>query len=167
MGIETAVAVIGLVIAGAGAYSQHEAGQDQKDALKKQGNLQREQFELERRKADIESARNARSAVRQARIARASIINAGADSGTLTSSGVQGGASSVGSQLEGNLDFFNTMHGLNEQIISTQAERGDAVIAGGQAQADSAKAGAIGAIGGTVFGAAGGFKTIFSESKTT
>lgn len=156
------VAYGALATTAASAYTQYRAAGVQSNALKDQGRLQQEQFALERQKADIENIRQARAAVRQARIARATVINQGADTGTLGSSGVQGGASSVGAQLGANLDFFNEMHGLNDQIITTQAARGDAVIAGAQAQADSAKAGAIGSLGGTVFGAAGGFKTIFS-----
>lgn len=160
-----AIAVAALVVASFAAYQQYEAAGDQADAAKKQGEAlerqgtaQKDQFDLESKRADIQNARQARAAIRQGRIARASVINAGANTGTLMSSGVAGGAGSVQSQTAGNLSFFNETGGINQQIIGTQRRQGQAATDAGVAQAEmlvnqgeSAQWGAIGQLGGTVF----------------
>jgi hypothetical protein len=180
MGFEAAAA-IGIGMVGASAIEQNRqarhaanAAEDQSAALQAQARAQREQFALEQRKADIANARTVRQAVRQARVARAAIINAGGNTGTLGSSGVQGGASSVGAQLSSNLDFFGTMAGLNRSVTDTQIDQSVAAeragVAGGRiavANAESAAWGAMGQLGGTIFHDFGGFKKIFGGNKQT
>lgn len=172
-------AAIGLGIAGASAIEQNRqarhaasAAQDQSAALQDQAAAQREQFALQQQQADIANTRSVRQAVRQARVARASIINAGGNTGTLGSSGVMGGASSVNAQLSSNFNFFGTMAGLNRSITDTQIDQSVAAeragVAGGRiavANAESAAWGAYGNLGGTIFQGAGGFRTIFGGNK--
>lgn len=105
-------------------------------------------------------------------MARATVINAGANSGTLNSSGVQGGVSSVVAQNSANMSFFSQMGTLNSGVLDTQIAQGAAAARAGQAggditvaQAEGAQAGALANLGGTIFSAAGGYKTIFSGGK--
>lgn len=175
----TTIAMVGLGVAGVSAMEQNRqarhaasAAGEQSAALQDQAASQREQFALQQQQADIVNTRTVREAVRQARVARAAIINAGGNTGTLGSSGVQGGASSVNAQLSGNLNFFGTMAGLNRSITDTAIDQSVAAeragVAGGKAavaQANSAAWGAYGNLGGTIFSGAGGFRTIFGGNK--
>ena len=54
--------------------------------------------------------------IREARIRRAAVVAAGYDQGVGTSSGVVGGASSVESQLSGNLSFLDQVGNLQASI---------------------------------------------------
>lgn len=158
MGIEVAVA--SLAITAGSAYMQYQAAQDQKDALEDQARASRAQFEAQQRRADIENARSMRQAVRQARAARSVVVNAGANSGTLTSSGVQGGVASIGSQLNSNLSYIGDIAETNAEIAAASLASNQAQIAQGQASAEGAQWGAIGSLSSTIFQASGGFRTI-------
>lgn len=151
----------------AGAIGQYEAAQDAKDAARKQGeaagraaDAQEKQFRLQRKQADIQNVRQLRAAIREARIRRGVVVNAGATTGTLASSGVQGGASSIGAQHASNVTFFNQMEDLGQQTTAAQTEQaraigegGQAAAAGNAAAADAAMWGAIGSLGSTIFAA--------------
>src|SRR5690349_10433438 len=99
------IAIAGLAVSAAGTVSSMES-------QRKAANAQKDQAAFQKRIADVKNMRAQRDAIRQARIARAQVVNAGANSGTSTSSGVEGGASSVGSQLGGNLSYFGEVGGL-------------------------------------------------------
>lgn len=85
-----------------------------------------QQFLAEHRKATVENLRSVRAAVRQARLARGTLTNMGANTGVSGSSGIQGGISSVGSQLSANLSFFTQMDTLNSQGLSAQVDQANA-----------------------------------------
>lgn len=157
------VAMVGLAVGAVGTVGQLMQGQEARKNARAQAEEMRRQAELEQRKADVVAARNLRQSVRQARIARASIINQGATSGTNESSGVLGGVSSVASQEASNIGFVNRVGSLNSQITASQARQGEHSAAIGDAQGTSAIFGAFGNLGGTVFQGAGGFRTIFSQ----
>lgn len=188
-----AAAVIGLAIAGYSAYSQHEAGQKQASGMARMANAaaeqalaaqrnaeaQRDQAVLEQKRADISNLRTVRTQLRQSRIAKATILNSGANAGTSGSSGVMGGVGSVQSQSNANLGYFNEVGGINEGVLATQMRQADAAVdmgraqgaigvaqgQVGQAQGEAAQWGAIGGLGMSVFGGAGGFGTIFSATQ--
>jgi len=160
MGIELAIA--SLVVAGAGAYMQYEAGQEAKDANNKMADAQRRQAQLAQRQADINNARSVRQTVRQTRIAQAAIANAGANAGTTFSSGVQGGISSVQGQNNSNIDYFSSMREINGGITAAQVEQGAAQADIGAAQATAAVGGALGSLGGTIFSITG--KALFDKT---
>lgn len=161
-----AAVVAGVALMAAGAYKQYEAAGDQADAIR-QGNeearIGRErQMAAEQRRADLQAARSVRQAVRQARIARSMVVNAGANTGSLNSSGVAGGASSVGAQARENLNFINQSLDINSEVTAAQMQQanafGEMQTKVADAQAESAQWGAIASLGGTIFSAGGGFK---------
>lgn len=161
MGLET-IAIVGLGLSAAGTVMQMEARSDAKDAARRRADAQAQQAALEQKRADIANARQLRTAIRQARIARASLVNQGANAGTSFSSGVVGGAGSVVSQSNANVGFFNQMGEVNAGITDTQRAQAAAMADYGAAQGDAAIGGALGNLGGTIFQSAGGFKTIFN-----
>jgi hypothetical protein len=144
------------------AQQQNDASQQQVAAAQEAAAAQRRQAELQQKQADIANARALRSAVRQARIASASIVNSGANFGTQFSSGVVGGVQSVEGQNRTNISFFNQSNDINAGITQNQIDVANSNVKTAQAQASSAEAGALGKLGGTIFDAAGGFKTLFS-----
>jgi hypothetical protein len=165
------MAAVTTIIAGAAlgtmAYSanrQRKASKDAAAANDRAVASQERQFAIQRKQADIANARQVRQAVRQARLARAQVINAGAGSGTLGSSGVQGGASSISAQMGSNLSFFSSMHSLNNQAIAEQVIQGRTQGDSFRAQAAGQRAAAVGQLAGTIFSGAGGFKTIFGKT---
>jgi hypothetical protein len=169
------IAIVGLGFQAASFVMNQGAKDDQADAARaqaaateRQAEAQRKQAEIAQRKADMDNARATRAAIRQSRIARASVMNTGANAGTFNSSGVLGGVGSIGSQLGSNMGYFTGQQDANAQITAAQGQQADAIIAGGYAAADAqvaqgnaAQAGAIGGLGQSIFNAAGGFKTIF------
>lgn len=156
------LAIIGLAVSAVGTFVQMDAAKDAQDAQEQQAAAQREQAMLENRRADISNARQLRNAIRQARIARATILNTGANVGTMSSSGVLGGTASIDSQRNSNVGFFGAMDQLNDKVTNTQMAQADAQVQMGEAQGQAAVGGALGTIGGGIFSGAGGFKTIFS-----
>lgn len=89
-------------------YKQYQAG-------KEAANLQQA---MENRKAQ----RSQLQALREAQIKRAMMIQAGANSGVMDSSGLQGGIGSLQSQLAGNIGFANQMTSLGQGVSSAQQQ---------------------------------------------
>lgn len=89
-------------------YKQYQAG-------KEAANLQQA---MESRKAQ----RSQLQALREAQIKRAMMIQAGANSGVMDSSGFQGGIGSLQSQLAGNIGFANQMTSFGQVIGSAQQQ---------------------------------------------
>lgn len=86
-----------------------EAMQRGKDAAK----LQQAQIAEQNKRSQIQ-------ALREAQIKRAMMVQQGASSGALDSSGFRGGVSSLGSQLGGNIQFSNTIGQLSQQQAAAQ-----------------------------------------------
>lgn len=99
-------AVIGTAIwaTGGSLYASSQAAKQQKRSL---------QFQQEQQKLAL--ARERREQVRQARKARAAIQAAAAGAGVTSSSGLEGGVSSVGSQLSSNLNYLTKQETLSDQ----------------------------------------------------
>ncbi len=157
------VAVIGAAAAVGGAIVQADAAHDAKKANERAAQAQREQAQIENKRADITNARSLRNAVRQARIARATILNVGANAGTSASSGVLGGTASIDAQRNSNIGFFGEVDQLNDQSTASKQEQANATVDLGEAQAQGAIGGAFTSLGGSIFSGAGGFKTIFTK----
>lgn len=173
--ISTIALAVGATVAAHGVSEQRQAGKHAEHATRAQAaaqtraaSAQRMEFEVQRRQADIANTRNVRSAVRQARAARAFIVNTGANTGTSRSSGVLGGSAAVLAQHNANLGFFNEIGDLNNEILSSKIEQASAAEASGiasgrlaMAQQESASAQSTTNLGMTIFGGAGGWKSIF------
>lgn len=162
MAAVSTIAIVGLGVAATSAVMQYDAGKKAAAAGRRQAEEMQAQGRIAQRQADLQNARQIRSAVRQARIARASMVNTAANAGTISSSGVLGGTGSLDSQLQSNLSFFGQMRELNEDANESKVRAGQAAGDAAVAQAESAQWGAIGSLGGTIFSGAGGFKTIFN-----
>ncbi len=157
------IGYVGLGLAATGSVMQYTAQQGQKRASRQQADEARAQAALEQRKADILNTRQLRTALRQSRIARAQVENTGANAGTSSSSGVLGGVGSIDTQTNANVGFFGQMENLNSQITTSQQRSAGAAADYGGAAGDAAIGGALAGLGNSVFGAAGGYKTIFSR----
>jgi hypothetical protein len=163
------LAIVGLGLTAVSTVAQLDAAHDAKKAAGQQAQAQREQAALQGRMADVQNMRSLRASVRQARIARAAIVNVGANAGTSNSSGVLGGTASIDAQRNSNVGYFGTMQDLNEQIVGTQQRQAQAVSDAGEAAGNSAAWGAMGALGGTIFNSTSksgnGWATIFGSGK--
>lgn len=134
MGVVTALAVV----AAAGAvYS----GMQQRKGVKEQ----RKAIAAQQRQADIKNARERRFAVRNARVARASIEAQGAGTGLVGSSSVSAAMSNVTSRTNENLSFLDQMTSLGQQASS--ANRAAASYAGRSAMGQTVSSLATSAIG--------------------
>jgi len=163
--VSTIVAGIGLGLSAVSALEQRSAGKAAESNARAMAQSQREQAEQERRRADIQNTRSLRQSIRQSRVARATILNTGANVGTSGSSGVQGGAASVGSQSSANMGYFSALQDVNSNVTTIQGNQANLFAESGSIQADAAMAGAIGTLGNTIFSSAGGFKTIFDATQ--
>lgn len=106
--LSTLIAVGGLAVAGASAYS---ANKNQKKAIAQQN----EALQYQQKQNNLAAARQKRDAIRQARIARAQATNAGASQDVLNASSTQGGVGSIGSQLSGELSFLDQWNQWSDQ----------------------------------------------------
>lgn len=171
--VSTIVAAVALTVAAAGAYVQYDAAQKQASAQKQMANQQQaaaeKQFNEQKKLAELENVRSVRAQLRAERAAKARIINQGAGAGTIGSSGVAGGVSSVGAQTASNLGFMSDSAGIRSNIGAAQLEYGNAGYQGAISMANAGAYGAIGgalsSVGGTVFQGAGGFKTLFNTEE--
>ena len=165
MALLTALAIGALAVSAASAASQYKQGQKAAKVQKEQSRIAQANAERERRMADIQNLRAQRSAIRMARQARAQIVSAGANLGTAGSSGVLGGASSVQAQLGSNLSDFTAQSQLQNEIFQGQKQQAVLQERLGSIQARSSMWGAVGQVAGSVFGATGGFGTVFGAAQ--
>ena len=182
-----AIPLITLAVTAYAAVTQIQQGKEQASIARKQGEeakasaeranaIQQEQAVLAQRQADIANARNLRSTLRQKRIARSVVLNQGATSGTLASSGVVGGVGSIDSQGNANVSFINQNADINTSLTGLQGQLADNTLNSALSTADNqvalaesrstaATAGAIGGIAGTIFSDTGGYKSLFETNK--
>lgn len=87
-------------------------------------NAQRKAARAQERQQTLATQRSQRQAIREAQIRRAQAISAGAQLGGLGGSALEGGTSSLGSQLGSGLGFSTQMSDLSRQITkySSQAQ---------------------------------------------
>ncbi len=100
----------------------------------------------QRRQRTIDAARERRKQVRNARLLQGQVTNQAVLSGAQGSSGALGAVGSVTSQLDSNLSFLDTTLANGNSIASDKSK--------------AATFGAVSAIGGSVFNAAGGSKAV-------
>lgn len=132
------------VLAYAGLAAMAVGAIGQIDQTRRARKATQAQMEAERRRSEIENVRNARQQVRQARIAQASIINQGGVGGTLSSSGVQGGVASVGSQMAGNVNYMASIAEENTNIFNS-------AVTSAKASTNANIFGQVGQLGQTMF----------------
>lgn len=104
-------AISGIVLAGVAvagtAYSaveQRKAGKEAKKANEKSQRIEA-----------VRAQRERVNTIRQQRIANASVVQAGAASGTLGSSGTQGALAGYNTQVAANVNFTDQLNTLNQQ----------------------------------------------------
>lgn len=149
--ISTMIAVGGLAVAGAGAYTASKYA-------KKQVAAQNEALAYQQKQNDLTAARQRRDAIRQARIARANATNSAATQGVLDSSGSIGGVGSISSQLKDNISFldqWNQYSDLGSQALGRANVYGQraqmAQTVGGLGMAAFSNADILGGLVGKVF----------------
>lgn len=125
-----------LAIAGAGTVGSISE-------TRKAGKAAERQAQAEQRRAEIQNIRSVRQNIREARLAQASLINQGAISGTMGSTGVMGGLSSVSAQLGGNLNYISQIAEENTNIFN-------AALAGAKAQTNATIFGQVGQLAGSM-----------------
>jgi len=167
MGIDpVTVAIAGVVMQGVGMLNQRDAAEDQQRAQQDMAAARERQFAAEKQRAEVQNVRSVRQQIRAQRAAAGAIVARGAGSGTLFSSGVQGGVGSTQSQMAGNLNYMSdiadtqTAYGQGSQMM------GQAQLAYGLAQGDMARAQAFSALGGTIFSQAGGITAFGAKPPT-
>lgn len=133
MGIETIL--LGAVVAGSAGsiYSSNQARKASKEAAR-----------AEQRRAEVQNVRNVRQAIREARLAQGSLVAQGANAGTIGSTGVAGGLSSVSSQLGSNLNYLSSIAEENTNIFN-------ASLKSAQYQANAQIFGTISSAAGSVY----------------
>lgn len=151
MGLEVAAWAALAVTVGSTAMqmeNQRKAAGEQKDARKEQQAMNAAQAAQERRQQ-----------IREERIRRARILQSSANTGVSASSGEAGAVGGLATQLSGNVGFNRGQIRSAGMISDFQQNAQDAI--------DSANLwGQVGQLSGSIFGAAGGFNTIFGSQQT-
>lgn len=83
---------------------------------------QRRASRLQELQQQVATRRSRRQAIRQAQLARSQAIAGAAALGALSSSGIQGGTASLGSQLGSELGFSSQMSGISAGINSANRQ---------------------------------------------
>ena len=159
--------IVGGAVSVAGFLGQQDARDEQRQANEQMAAERRTQYANEQRRAEIQNVRAARQQIRQQRMAAASIVGRGATTGTLGSSGVQGGVSSTGAQLAGNLSYMSDIADVNTAQGESSQRFASAEQQAGQAAGDYQMWGAVGSLGGTIFARSGGWESVFGGNKGT
>jgi len=97
-----------------------------------------------RKRAEVQNIRSVREQIRTARLAQASMTNVAAQTGTVGSSALAGGVSSVGSQLAGNLGYMSDIAEQNTAITNAQ-------ISQIRANTNASIFGSIGSMSGSIY----------------
>jgi len=144
--IAAAATVVGTVM----SYQQsRRAASAQEDAAE----AQRQRMTIEQNMANLKVEKQKQEQIRRARSERGQVLNIGATTGTTQSSGVQGGTSSIMSQLGGNLSYMDTQQ-ANAQKASIFSQRANAFQS--QAAQHSANSQMWGQVASSAYGTFGG-----------
>lgn len=158
MGVET---FVGVVIAAFGGVEQHKSAKLQRRAVAEQAKTQK----AERRIAEIRNQRARSAQLRKARALRAREIAKGVGAGVApTTSTVEGGVSSIGTQAAGTIGFLNRAEGLGTQISGFNIAASSQLQQASEAQGRATTFRTIGGLASTIFSDAGGFQNTFSET---
>lgn len=106
--------LIGAAIAGTAVASL--------DSSNKARKATKEAARAEQRRAEVQNVRNVRQAIREARLSQGSLVNQGANAGTIGSTGVSGGLSSVSAQLGSNLNYLSSIAEENTNIFNASVK---------------------------------------------
>jgi hypothetical protein len=137
------IAAVGAVVAaGATVASARQAGKARKDAKK--------QYAYERQLNDNRAARQRVQAIREARLTQGALLQTAANTGASGTSAFLGAMGSIQSQLNSNLSFLDTNQKL-ENLGGFYASRANIH----RSKADTFAS--VGALGMSIFSAAGGF----------
>lgn len=156
---------IGVGLMGVSMHKAEKAEDRATAARNEQVAEQRAQFAAEQRIADIKNQRERADIARRTRLARSQILNTGANTNTMFSSGVSGGASSAVSQGASNLGMFNAIAANQADIIASKGREADAIADLGQATGEISQMQNLFSLGATIFSAGGGFRSIFDAGK--
>lgn len=166
MGIET-IAYIGLAVAAGGtvlSYSQQRRAQAaQEDAAddQRRGNAVQSAQQAQ------QAAQERRQQIREERIKRASILNSSENSGTSGSSGEMGATGGMSTQLGSNLGINGSSLLAGQAITGFSQSAANNMQAAQTAQGRASMWGQVAGIGGSMFGNAGGWQTIFGKPPKT
>lgn len=173
-GVGVGLATQGLVEQKAAGRAARRFAQQEAEATGRIAAEQRHQFALQQRITDIKNARERAQIAREARKARGQIINLGATTGTLQSTGVLGGVASVQSQeasISGQFGAVSEAQGLitesQQRVASESGIIGQSKAGQIGAQTQASEGAALFNLGTDIFAGAGGWKTIFDTKKTT
>ena len=161
MGITVVASIISAAVAVKGAVDQKKAAGEAKHQAAVSAAEQRKQFDSQQRIADIKNARERAQLARQRRIQRGAVAATASNTNTSDSSGAIGGLASIDTQAATNLGNFGSVQQNQKDIVDSQGRQGTAEAGKIQAQADISSGQALFNVGSSVFGATGGFKTIF------
>ena len=148
----TTLAIIGLGVAAAGTVMQHSAQKKQEGVAKQQAAQMERQAMLEKKRADIQNARQLRASLRQTRIAQARMTNVAAQTGTIGSSSFLGGAASLWTQQGVNVGQFAQQGEISEGVFQTQTALGGLHAQMGKYQGRAAMGASVAGMGKTLFG---------------
>lgn len=163
MAAATTLAWIGLAVAAGGtalSYSQQRRAQS----------LQEDAADDQRRGNAIQSAQQAQQAaqerrqqIREERIKRASILNSSENSGASGSSGEMGATGGMSTQLGANLGMNGSAILAGQAITGFGQSAANNIQSAQTAQGRGQMWGQVAGIGGSMFGQAGGWQTIFGK----
>jgi len=103
------------IIAGAGLALAAKGTMDANKAASQSAKAQRESAAFQQKQADLQNARQKRDAVREARMAYGTAQNTAANQGVSSSSGSQGGLSSIAAQAADNISFLDQYGFFSDQ----------------------------------------------------
>lgn len=132
MGLEVAIAAVGVGLAGYGAYQQF---QGQKAATAASVNAEN----LRKKQMNLEAERQRRQAIREGVVSRGQAVNNAANQGAEQSSALQGGVAQTTAQAATNITSINQSETIGNAIFDANADlaKAQGQIAMGQSFGDA------------------------------
>lgn len=155
-----AIAVAGLVMAVAGTAMAVVSGNQARAAARHQADLQKQANAEIQARNNAQRAQEQRQLIREARIKNARMEQMSANTGTTGSSGEMGASSAISTNLSSSLGMNNNISAITDNISELNSQIADSQVDQMNAQKTGVLGSGLTSIGGSMFSAAGGYKTV-------
>ena len=158
------IAMIGLAISAGGAIMSYQQQQKAQSASQRAARDQRRAQGVATAQNAQQAAQERRQQIREERIKRASILQQSENTGTATSSGEVGSLGGMQTHLGANLGFNQGAFMAGQQISGFNQSSANHMQTAQSAQGRAGMWGQVSSIGGSIFGQAGGWQTLFGNN---
>lgn len=157
------IAMIGLAVSAVGTVGSLYMGAQANQAQRAAARNQRQAAGVQKAQQQAQAAQERRQQIREERIKRATILQQASNTGSSESSGETGAISGMGTQLATNIGINQAAINAGNLITGFNQQAADNMTRANTYQGYGNMFGQIGSMGGSMFGQAGGWNTLFGK----